>query len=180
MKFLVGGVVAVMLAAAAPAHAEKTENVAFGLAVGGTAVSSALTLSAFVVGGDEATTNTPLLVAGVGSFVVTPSLGHLYSEQWLTIGMGIRGVAGAMALYGASKKQDQACATRPNENCPEITSGGLVLISLAAIVYIGGISYDVRDAKDAAKRYNKRHGGGMALAPTSMNHGGGLTLVGTF
>jgi hypothetical protein len=179
MKIL--GVAVASLLAASPAHAEKNEKVAFGLAVGGTAVSSALTLSAFVVGGDEATTNTPLLVAGVGSFVITPSLGHLYSEQWLTIGMGIRGVAGAMALYGASKKQDQACATRPNDNCPEITSGGLVLISLAAIVYIGGISYDVRDAKDAAKRYNKRHGGGgMALAPTSMNHGGGLSLVGTF
>ena len=170
-----------VLVAAAPAHAEKSEKVSVGLAAAGTGVSSALVLSAFLVDAQNAEVNMPLLLAGLGSSVVTPSLGHLYSEQWLTIGMAIRGAAGALVLYGVSSKQDQPCITRPTENCPEITSTGLTLISIAAIAYIGGVAFDVRDSRDAARRYNRRHTNTTAtLGPTLMPHGGGLAILGRF
>jgi len=169
-----------VLLAASPAHAEKSETTAFALAATGTGVSTALVLAAFLVDAEDANTNGPLLYAGIGTFLITPSLGHLYANQWLTIGMGIRATAGAIALYGLSRTEDQPCATRPGENCPSVTGGGLTLVSLAAIAYIAGIAFDVRDAKDAARRYNKRTGATATLAPTAMPHGGGLSLVGQF
>lgn len=167
-------------AVAAPARADKSETTSVALAATGTGVSSAMVLAAFLIHPESGDVNQPLLIGGIVSSVITPSLGHLYSNQWLTIGMGIRGIAGALALYGLSSKQDQPCATRPNENCPEVTGTGLTLISLAAIAYIGGVAYDVRDARPAARRYNLRHAGGAALAPTAFPHGGGLTVVGRF
>ncbi len=171
----------VLLVAASPARAEKSERVSVGLAAAGTGVSSALVLSAFLINAEDAEVNMPLLLSGLGTSVVTPSLGHLYSEQWLTIGMAIRGAAGALVLYGVSQKQDQPCIVRPNENCPEINSTGLTLISLAAIAYIGGVAFDVRDSRDAARRYNKRHTTTTAtLGPTVMPHGGGLAILGRF
>jgi len=174
-------VVVAVFGLASPAHAEKSETVSFGLAAGGTAVSSTLAVTAILVHGEEDEYNKPLLIAGLASAVITPSLGHLYSEQWLTVGMGIRGAAGALALWGLSMTDDAPCISDPNQNCPTTTGGGLTLVSLAAIAFIGGVAYDVRDSREAATRHNKKkHGGGMALAPTTMPHGAGLSLVGGF
>ncbi len=174
-------IILVLLTGASPARAEKSERTSTTLAGIGTGASSVLIVSALLINSSDAQINEPLLYAGLGTFIITPSLGHLYSEQWLTIGMGIRAAAGALAVYGISRKQDQPCIVTPNENCPEVTAGGLTLISLAAIAYVGGIAFDVRDADDAARRYNRRHGGATAtLTPTPMRHGAGLSLVGSF
>jgi hypothetical protein len=172
--------VVILLASASPAHAEKQESVSFGLAAGGTAVSSGLAVAAILFHGEFDEYNKPMLIAGLGSAVITPSLGHLYSEQWLTVGMGIRGVAGALAVWGLSMTDDAPCVSDPTKNCPTTTGGGLTLVSLAAIAFIGGVAYDVRDSRDAATRYNKKHGSGTALAPTAVPHGAGLSLVGRF
>jgi hypothetical protein len=173
-------VMVAVLGVASPARAEKNETVSFGLAAGGTAVSSGLAVGAILFHGEDDEYNKPLLIAGLASAVVTPSLGHLYSEQWLTVGMGIRGLAGALALWGLSMTNDAPCVVDPNENCPTTTGGGLTLVSLAAIAFIGGVAYDVRDSRGAAARYNKKHTSGFALAPTAMPHGAGLSLVGAF
>lgn len=169
-----------VLGLASPAHAEKSETVSFGLAAGGTAASSGLAVAAILFHGEDDEYNRPLLITGLASAVITPSLGHLYSQQWLTVGMGIRGLAGALALWGLSMTNDAPCITDPNENCPTTTGGGLTLVSLAAIAFIGGVAYDVRDSRDAATRSNRKHGSGMALTPTAMPHGAGLSLVGGF
>ncbi len=173
-------VVSSLLLAASPARAEKSEKTSVALAATGTGVSSALILAAFLVDAQDADVHMPTLYAGIGTSVITPSLGHLYSEQWLTIGMGIRAAAGALALYGLSQKEDHACLTRPADNCPETTGTGLTIVSLAAIAYIGGIAYDVRDAGAAARRYNKRQGTTATITPTAVRHGAGLSLVGSF
>lgn len=170
-------IVLVILALASPARAEKSEDVSFGLAVAGTGVSSALVLSSFLIKSDGDDYNKTLLVTGLATSVITPSLGQLYSGQYLTIGMGIRGIAGLIALWGMSMKQDEPCITVPNTNCPTTKASGLTLMSLAAIAYIGGVAYDVREARSAARAHNKKH---TMLAPTAMSHGGGLSLVGRF
>ncbi len=167
-----------VLALASPARAEKSETVSFGLAATGTAVSSTLVVSAVLFHGEFDEYNKPLLIVGLASSVITPSLGHLYSQQWLTFGMGLRAAAGALALWGFSMTEDAPCISEPAENCPTTTGGGLTLVSLAAIAYIGGIAYDVRDSRQAAHRYNTQHG--AVLTPTAMPHGAGVSLVGRF
>ena len=171
-------VVLVVLALASPVRAEKSETVSFGLAATGTAVSSTLVVAALLFHGEDDEFNKPVMIAGLASSVITPSLGHLYAEQWLTVGMGIRAAAGTLALLGFSRTQPAPCISDRNQNCPTTTGGGLTLVSLAAIAYIGGIAFDVRDSRDAARRYNKKHR--AVLAPTAMSHGAGLSLAGRF
>lgn len=169
-------VVAVLLAAA-PAHAEKSEKVASALAGTGTGIASALVLSSFLVHPQDEQVYLPTFYAGIGLSVFAPSLGHFYAGRYLTIGMAIRAGAAGIAAIGLGQKQDGACDANPRDNCPTITGGGLTLISLAAIAYIGGVAYDVRDAPNAVEHYNKYH---AQLLPTAMPHGGGLALIGSF
>jgi hypothetical protein len=178
-----------LVLAATPASAEtaspppnppgaKSEKTAKALVAGGTIFSSGLIIASFLVNLNEGTAYLPTLYAGVGTSIITPSLGQLYAGQYLTIGMGIRGVAAGIALWGYSKKQDQPCTDVPNTNCPTTTATGLVMISLAAIAYIGGVAYDVRDTPNAVSRYNKRLANkrGASLTPTR----NGVALVGRF
>lgn len=173
-------VLTVVLAATSPARAEKSEKIAIALSAGGTGVSSGLVVASLLVNPQKGEAYEPLLYAGLGSSLVTPSLGQLYSEQWLTIGMGIRGAAAALALYGISQDQTQPCDANPLQNCTTLTGTGFSLIALAAIAYVGGVAFDVRDSDDAARRYNKKRSVNAALAPIAVPNGGGFGLAGSF
>jgi ABC-type Fe3+-siderophore transport system permease subunit len=174
-------VVVAVLTLSSSARAEKSEKVATALSGIGAGVSSGLVLSSFLINAQEGEPNMSVLYVGLGTSIITPSLGQLYSEQWLTLGMGIRGAAAALALYGLTQNQDQPCIVDPTENCPTLTGAGFSLIALAAIAYVGGVAVDVRDADDSARRHNQKKWVNAALAPTMMpNGGGGLSLIGRF
>ena len=159
------------------AHAEKSKRTATILAASGTAVASVLVVSSVLVHPQSEEVYKPTLYTGLGLALVTPSLGHFYAGRYLTIGMGIRAAAAVLAGIGFSQKKDAACHDDPRSNCPIVTGGGLVLISLAAIAGIGGIAYDVQDAPDAVESYNRRH---AMLTPVANPHGAGLALIGEF
>jgi hypothetical protein len=161
-----------------PMEGAKSERTAMWLSGGATGASSALILASFLVHPQQGGVYEPTLYIGVGTSIITPSLGQIYAGQYVTVGMGIRGASALIALYGASRKQDQACVSDSTANCPSITGGGLTIISLAAIAYIGGIAYDVRDASHAVKRYNAKRTRilGASLVPTR----NGAALAGHF
>jgi hypothetical protein len=168
------------LLAASPARADKSERTATILSATGAGVSSGLVVASFLIKPEDGEVYMPTFYAGLGTSIFTPSLGQLYSEQWLTIGMGIRAAAAGLALYGLTQDQDQPCLVNPQENCPTLTGTGFTLIAIAAIAYVGGVAYDVRDSDDSARRYNKRRKTSTAFAPTAMPGGGGFALVGAF
>ena len=162
-------IVAALLVTAGPARADKSRQTATTLSVAGTAVSSALVIAAFAVSADTADVNAPLLYTGIGTAIVTPSLGEIYAGQYLTWGMGIRAAAGALAVGAIAFGQETVTcpnAASSSQTCQQLTGNAVALLGAAAIAYIGGAAYDVMDASDAVDRYNLRHGFGYALAPT--------------
>jgi hypothetical protein len=161
---------------ASPALAEKKRKTALLLSGVGTGVSSGLVLSSFLIKSDH-TVYDPTFYAGLATSIVTPSLGEWYAGKWFTVGMGIRAGGALMAVYGISQTQDQHCFVDPTQNCPTLTGTGFTVLSIAAIVYIGGVVYDVLDAEDAVEGYNRHH---VMLTPTATHGGGGMALVGTF
>jgi hypothetical protein len=169
---------AVCVLAASPAHAEKNKKVASALAGTGTGIASALILSSFLIHPQDEQVYLPTFYSGIGLSIFAPSLGHFYAGRYFTVGMAIRGTAAAVAAIGIAQKQDQKCVGNDSiPNCPTVTANGLVLVSLAAIAYIGGVAYDVRDAPNAVEHYNKMH---VSVIPKLMPHGGGLALTGSF
>ena len=166
-----------LLLVASPAHAEKKKKTAIALAATGTGVSGALVLTSFLVHPQEGEAYKPLLYTGLGTSIVTPSFGHFYAGQYLTIGMGIRAAAVGMALYGVSQNQDQPCDIDPTQNCPTLTGRGFTVLALATIAYIGGVAYDIRTTPDSIEHYNRYH---VQITPTATRGGGGLALGGRF
>lgn len=158
--------VAIVLALASPAHADRDRDLAQYLSVGGTAASSLLVLGGFMFPDEGKVFNEPLLYSGLGTSLVTPSIGEYYSGQYLTWGMGIRAVAVGLALIGLQRTQPVRCDNATSDqNCDQLTGSGFAIIGLAAIAYVGGAALDCEDAPDAADHYNRVHFG---LAPTVM------------
>ncbi len=160
MKLLVAAV----LLAAATAHAEpqpmKSRAVGQALAGVGTAVSSGLVLASLFLNNYDEVANAPLLITGLATSIVTPSLGQYYAHDYLTWGMAGRVVAGAMIAFGAfemtSTKRCQQSGTE--SQCSGLTQQGIVVIGLGAIGYVGAVAYDINDTADAVDRYNAKHG----------------------
>ena len=190
----VGVAMVTMALAASPARADdgpRSRTTAQALSGVGAGVSSAAILAAFLVG--DGTTyngdwtpghvNMPLLYGGLGASLVTPSLGEYYAGQYLTWGEAVRAGAGVVALLGvAVGEQDARCDSidDPNVTCKSITRAGVVLLSVAAIAYVGGVAYDVMDAADAVDRHNAR---GVIIVPIAGMTGGtsaGVAVMGSF
>jgi hypothetical protein len=152
---------------------------------------SAAALSGVVVGAGFMTAedghpfNKPVLYTGIGLLAITPSAGELYAGQYVTIGMGIRVVGAAFASWiFSSHVESVVCdnGTSSADKCEQLDDTAPPLLGVAAIIYIGGIWYDVLDAGDAADRYNTSHG--YALTPTALRGpqgmAPGLALTGSF
>jgi hypothetical protein len=185
-------IIAIVIATTGAAHADRkkrsTASILSGVGVG---VSSAVTLSAFLVGdgttyyGDwsPGRVNHTLLYAGLGSSVITPSLGQWYAGDYLTIGEGVRAASAAVALLAlANGEETVRCDNidNPNAMCKAFTKTGVALLGIAAIAYIGGAAYDVIDAPEAVDRYNQTH---LTVVPTLGPPGApsaGLAIAGRF
>jgi hypothetical protein len=163
-----------LAAATTPARADiHRRKVATTLSGVGVGVSSALVLSSVLVNGAGADVNHPLLYAGIGTSIVTPSLGEFYAHQYLTIGEGVRVGGAALALIALTRTETVSCASG-NGTCTNVTNSGIVLFSFAAIAFIGGCAWDVLDAGDAVDRYDLR----VSVVPMVVPSGGGFAVAG--
>jgi hypothetical protein len=178
-KFTSKATVLALLLAPSLASADKSPTTATALSGIGAGVSGAVIVSSFLVGTSTAEINTPLFLIGLGSSIVTPSLGQIYSGEYFTWGMAARGAATALAAIALlGEEKTVACDDGINKNCKTLQGAGLALVGLAAIAYIGGMAYDVNDASDAAARANVH--ALFTLVPTMDPHSAGLALAGRF
>jgi hypothetical protein len=87
------------------------------------------------------------------------------------------------ALTNEMKTQLCVDAQTSSQTCTSLKGGGLAMLGLAAIAFIGGMAYDVTDAAPAADRWNGRHGY-MTVAPTAFvtptGTSTGIAIVGAF
>ena len=179
-------VVLMMVLACASAYAgpkkKQTAQVLSGVSA---SVSGAVVIGAFMAAPDGKRFNEPAMYTGLGLLAITPSFGELYAGQYLTWGMGIRAVAGALAVYTLQTQTRLArCDTAQSSNdppCEIFTEGAYPLLGLAAIGFIGGVWYDVLDSGDAVDRYNRANGFSIApVVPTTSGLAPGMSLIGTF
>jgi hypothetical protein len=174
-----------LLLACATAHAEKNPKTATLLSALGSGVSGAVVVAGFVTAPNAERINEPVMYTGIGMLFVTPSLGQIYAEQYLTWGMGIRLLASGLAVYTLETQTKLAtCDLAPSSQAPKcevFTEGAYPLLGIAAIGFIGGVWYDVLDAGDAVERYNNKHNFKVTPAvPTPNGLAPGMTLSGTF
>jgi len=172
-------------ASASAARAEKKPKTATLLSAVSSGVSGAVVVAGFVSAPDAKRINPPVMYTGIGMLFVTPSLGEIYAEQYLTIGMGIRALSAGLAIYTLQTQTKLAtCDTAHSSTeppCEIFTEGAYPLLGIAAIGFIGGVWYDVLDAGDAVDRYNKKHGFTVTpVVPTTSGMAPGMTLSGTF
>lgn len=126
----------------------KNEKTAIGLSVAGTALSAG-----FWAYGHQ-TRNDGLLAAGLLTSLFTPSLGHWYAGDALTVGLGIRAASAAVFVMGVSE------AARDDTR-----SDAGALIGMGLLGYATGILYDIATAPRAARTYNERHRVAATFAP---------------
>lgn len=179
MRARAAAAVAVVGLLAGSASADvKRRKTATTLSAVGTGVSSGLVMSSFLIHGDKEDVSRPLLISGLATSIVTPSLGEFYAHQWLTIGMGVRTGAAAFAVLGATRTEHIRCVNGPpgDSSCLSITRSGIAYLGIAAIAYIGGAAYDVATAGDAVDRHD--HPYYVSVSP--MPSGGGLVFGGRF
>jgi len=166
------------------AHAERkklsTAQAASGV---GTGASAALFLSAFLLakqnGGDV---NLPLVFVGLGSSVITPSLGHWYAGRYLTIGTGVRAAAAGVAAWGVlNYSQTVRCNTFEYMECKNLKGGAIVVLGISAIAFVGGAAYDFKTLGESVDSYNARFAITPTIMPTTSGPpGAGLVLSGEF
>jgi hypothetical protein len=174
-----------IMLACGTAHAEKDEQTATLLSAISSGVSGVVVAAGFISAPNAERINEPVMYTGIGMLFVTPSLGELYAGQYLTWGMGIRLLASGLAVYTLQTQTTLAvCDTASSSQAPKcevFSEGAYPLLGIAAIGFIGGVWYDVLDAKDAVRRYNKKHDLSVTpMVPTSNGLAPGMTLVGTW
>ena len=176
---------AIVAMLAGTASAEKSLRTARILSGVGTGVSGLLFTTAFFVGEKNGDVNMPLLYAGLGSGVLTPSLGQFYAGKYVTIGMGLRVAAALLATYGVvGQDQEVRCNnTVEFQLCRNLKQEAYLYIGLAGIIFVGGAAYDIQELPSAIDDYNKRPS--VALTPTLLpttngDSAFGLAAVGTF
>lgn len=165
-------IVAVVLAlVATPAHAEKSLTTARILSGVGTGASAAITLAAFVAGDGAAGISKPLLLTGLGTAIITPSLGELYAGSYFTPGIAIRLGATALAIYAIyGQQEDVRCSSVEYKLCKQFKDEAFVTLGLAAIAFIGGAAYDIKELPDYVAKAN---GVSVSIIPTVLPTRGG-------
>jgi hypothetical protein len=167
--------IAIVLACGTSRADPHRRKVAQALSGIGTGVSSAIALSAFLFPSRDSALNVPILAVGVGTAVVTPTLGEWYAGDYVTIGLGIRLAAAGLGVYGATRTETGRCSNGPPESmCQNLTANAIPFLGLAAIAFIGGAAYDVIDAPTAVDRHT------VHVAPMVTPTSAGLGLAGQF
>jgi hypothetical protein len=122
-----------------------------------------------------------MLDIGLATSAVSPMLGHFYSHHYFTAGLGLRVAGATVALVG----NFNAC--NPDQadfgTCPP-TQTNYTAIVLGALLFSGGMLYDVATAKREARAYNRDHAPHAMIVPTALRDarstGYGLAVGGTF
>ncbi|MEZ4368850.1 MAG: hypothetical protein R2939_21610 [Kofleriaceae bacterium] len=153
-----------------------SEDTATALAIAGTALPLALFAGAGIVDElDASDAAGPMVVAGLGALVLTPSAGHWYAGKVVTPGLVARAAGLGAFAYGVSQICLYDCGDRSNN------AGGPMLLGAAAV--LGGVIYDLATA-DAAARDGNARARRLQLAPTVTRSGGattgGLAVSGAF
>ena len=165
------GILLSILAAAAPAHAEKSLTTAQIWSGVGTGASAAITLAAFVAGDGEGGVSTPVLLTGLGTAIVTPTLGEFYAGTYFTPGIAIRLGAAALAVYAIyGQQEDVRCGSVEYKLCKQFKDEAFVTLGLAAIAFIGGAAYDIKELPDYVAKAN---GVTVSVIPTVLPTRGG-------
>lgn len=176
-----------LIVSSATAHAgeksRQTARLSSGVAA---SIAGGVVLSGFLFAEDGRPFNMPVLYTGLGLLFIAPSAGEFYAEQYLTYGMAVRAAALGLAVYTLDKHtkpvtcQDALSSDQPK--CEGFKEAAYPLMGVAAIMFIGGVWYDVLDAGDAADRYNRNHG--LTVTPTALAAPHGMVpavaLSGTF
>jgi hypothetical protein len=157
----------------------KSPEMAAGLALLGTVTGPVLIYASFRSDGPGSTTTVPLVVAGVTTSVLGPSLGNWYAGEALSAGLGVRVlgagvVAGGMGMFVHNLFSNDSAAG----------IGLTVALAGTGIVGIGAVM-DIAHAPAAARAYNRSHAArSLAIAPlvanTSSGRETGLAVAGTF
>jgi hypothetical protein len=170
---------------AAAQASPRTKTTAQALSGVGVAASGALFLSAFVVSERDGDVNLPLLYVGLGSSIITPSLGYFYLGDYLTLGMGIRVGAAALASFAVVQySQPVRCpSVEFDVSCKGLEREAVVLLGLAAIALVGGAAYDVKELPGKVDDHNRQHGitvGPSLIPSTTGAPGAGVVLGGSW
>jgi hypothetical protein len=145
----------------------KNPDTALMLSLGGAAASAAM-----VIAGAQGSDNGGLLVAGLATSLVTPSLGEWYAGKALTAGMGIRAASAVVTMVGLSESLKCLDA---DGSCQSDASAGYLLAG-GLIGYATGTIYDIATAPTAAREYNRRHA--VTVQPSLLRTPWGTTSVG--
>jgi hypothetical protein len=161
MRYAIASLSLLVMCATASAGGSKDRRVAR-LASGISAsVAGVVTVGGFMFAPDSKPFNTPVLYTGLGMLLVGPSAGEFYAGQYLTIGMAVRAAGAGLAVWTLQTQTKViTCdnATNSEQKCEGFVENAAPLLGVAAIIFIGGVWYDVLDAGDAADRYNVKHG----------------------
>ena len=168
-----------LLLVSSVAHARpRSLRTAYALSGVGAGTSTLLITGAFLLPPRAGDIYYTMLWAGVGSAVVTPSLGNFYAGSWLNVGMGIRVAAGGFAAYVASTQtQTHQCNdSSVPKDCTELTNTGLTLMGIAGLVFIAGAAYDFKTLEADVSAYNAKHAFKWAPVITPSPSGPGALL----
>lgn len=176
--------VALLGVLAPAAHAERKKlSTAQAISGVGTGASAAVFLTAILLAKQNSgEVNLPLVFVGLGSSVITPSLGHWYAGRYITVGLGVRAAAAGVAAWGVlNYQQTVRCNTFEYMECKNLKGGAMVVLGISAIAFVGGAAYDFKTLGESVDSYNAR----FALTPTIMPTtsgppGAGLVLSGEF
>jgi hypothetical protein len=141
--------------AARPVFADATEtrspDVALALSAGGAATS----IGVFALGWHEGHTSSfdgwlKASLIGLGTTLVTPSLGEWYAGTFMTAGLGLRLAGIGVSAVGL------ASATICFGDCHGENTGPIVILGLGGLVYATGIVWDIATARSTARKANAR------------------------
>ena len=148
-----------------PLRRQKDRGTAVLASLGGS-IAPILIVAAVAEESDETT----LWLFGA-SAVLLPSAGHWYAGKFLTTGMGIRVVSGAVTLLSI------AALVQHDDG------GGDMFATTASLGMLGllvGATWDLATAPSAVDDWNKKHATAIAPAPMRLGTGYGVGLVGRF
>lgn len=148
----------------------RSETAAFELSLGGTAASVALVIAG------STNNNADLVLAGLATSLVTPSLGQWYSGQPLTTGMAIRAASAVVTIAGIG--QALSCSDESSSPAPNCGSGAGVLMLGGLVGYASGTIYDIATAGRAARDYNDAHGLRVHVSPGVLHTPSGSSTMG--
>jgi hypothetical protein len=177
---LLAGVASAQPGKTAPVRDPVSEDLAFGLSLGGAVVSYGLLgagIGVYARGGD----GEGLVIGGSIAGLFAPAIGHWPAGQFLTrgfwvrmVGVGFAGFAGIAAICeGGFGYVDHDVS----EDCDRSSTN--LLLAIAGAFYLGGAVDDVVTVRDRVRVHNRR-ARDLALVPAPMRGGAGLALTGTF